>query len=88
MNVQTSSLSSINSIKKDSVQRKKEFIRRRRHQADEKGASKVIAVGDLNKIFSLCVFEAMSKMAKDQEMVNEQENQEDNLGLRPPPTWR
>jgi hypothetical protein len=46
MNVQTpsSSMSSMDNVKKDSVQRKKEFIRRRRHQADEKGASKVIAV--------------------------------------------
>jgi hypothetical protein len=34
----------MDNAKKDSVQRKKEFIRRRRHQADEKGASKVIAV--------------------------------------------
>ncbi|KAF7636898.1 hypothetical protein Mgra_00003638 [Meloidogyne graminicola] len=40
-----------NSITKDSAQRKKEFIRRRRHQADQDSASKVI--------------QGMSKVAKD-----------------------
>src|SRR4051794_2102305 len=42
-----SSVSSLaNAPPKDPVQRRKEFIRRRRHQADQDSASKVIQVGE------------------------------------------
>lgn len=63
----------MDNAKKDSVQRKKEFIRRRRHQADEKGASKVI--------------EGMSKVAKEAHE-NMEQDENDVMNLRSPPTWR
>ncbi|KAI6200973.1 hypothetical protein M3Y96_00791600 [Aphelenchoides besseyi] len=77
MNVQNSAsdASSMDNNKRDAVQRKKDFIRRRRHQADENGASKVIA--------------AMSKMAQDNASTPDGNSDlADENSLRAPPTWR
>ncbi|KAI6241750.1 hypothetical protein M3Y99_00338000 [Aphelenchoides fujianensis] len=74
MNVQTSAsnTSSTDTNKKDAVQRKKEFIRRRRHQADENGASKAMS--------------KMAKDNAD--TPESSANLDDGDGLKAPPTWR
>ncbi|CAD5220329.1 unnamed protein product [Bursaphelenchus xylophilus] len=68
-----SSNSSVDQGRRDAMQRKKDFIKRRRHQADEDGASKVIA--------------AMSKMAKNKDDDDQPMENGDSL-LKAPPSWR
>lgn len=59
---------------KDPIQRKKEFIKRRRCQADEDGASKVI--------------QAMSKMANSKSTQESLENEEIERASRPAISWK
>uniref|UniRef100_A0A7E4W5T9 Protein flightless-1-like protein n=1 Tax=Panagrellus redivivus TaxID=6233 RepID=A0A7E4W5T9_PANRE len=61
-----------NTAPKDPTQRRKDFIRRRRHQADEDSASKVI--------------QGMSKIARDGRGDAEEAN--DGSGIKPALTWK
>lgn len=55
----SSASSVLGGAQKDAVQRKKDFIRRRRYQADQDGASKVI--------------QGMSKIARDKNLTEKEE---------------
>ncbi|KAL3116089.1 hypothetical protein niasHT_007389 [Heterodera trifolii] len=68
------SLSPNKSQQKDYMQRKKDFIRRRRCQADQDRASKVI--------------QGMSKVAQDAHEMNQSVEKENDANLRPAISWK